>query len=90
MNTEQQTCTAANGWSSSQSALGETTQLVLVSGARSLLQQASHRAEIRAAYPNALTVGCSTAGEISPLSPGKRCELHNETMTITLLAETEP
>jgi hypothetical protein len=65
MRTEQRTWTTAREWSSSESALGKTAQLVLVFGARSLLQQPERREEIRAAYPQALTLGCSTAGEIS-------------------------
>lgn len=64
MRTEQRTWTSAKGWSSSETALSQTAQLVLVFGARSRLQQTERREEIRAAYPKALMLGCSTAGEI--------------------------
>lgn len=33
------------------------------------------------------TTGFYSYGEISPLNPGTRCELHNQTMTITTLTE---
>ncbi|MGB8647214.1 MAG: hypothetical protein WCF84_18395 [Anaerolineae bacterium] len=32
--------------------------------------------------------GFYSYGEISPFTPGARCELHNQTMTITTLMET--
>ena len=64
MNTEQRTWTLANGWSPQESSLREAAQLVLVFGARTRLEQAERRNEIRRTYPNALIVGCSTAGEI--------------------------
>ena len=63
MKTEQRTWTTT-GWSSPQSSLGQSAQLVLVFGSRARLEQSERREEIRAAYPNALTLGCSTAGEI--------------------------
>jgi len=31
--------------------------------------------------------GFYSYGEISPFTPGARCELHNQTMTITTLSE---
>lgn len=33
--------------------------------------------------------GFYSYGEISPFTPGAKCELHNQTMTITTFAETE-
>ncbi len=36
----------------------------------------------------AVLAGFYSYGEISPFTPGGRCELHNQTMTITTLAET--
>jgi hypothetical protein len=35
----------------------------------------------------AVLAGFYSYGEISPFTPGARCELHNQTMTITTLSE---
>lgn len=35
----------------------------------------------------AVLAGFYSYGEISPFTPGARCELHNQTMTITTLTE---
>jgi hypothetical protein len=40
--------------------------------------------------PETVLAGFYSYGEISPLNPSTRCELHNETMTITLLSEVDP
>ncbi len=64
MKTEQRTWTAENGWLPTEAALGNTACLALVFGSRVCLQDPARRAEIRAAYPNALIAGCSTSGEI--------------------------
>lgn len=37
--------------------------------------------------PQATLTGFYSYGELSPLTPGSRCELHNQTMTITTLSE---
>ena len=37
--------------------------------------------------PKAILTGFYSYGEISPFTPNTRCELHNQTMTITTLAE---
>lgn len=37
--------------------------------------------------PDTVLTGFYSYGEISPLNPSTRCELHNETMTISLLTE---
>lgn len=37
---------------------------------------------------NAVLTGFYSYGEISPFTPGVKCELHNQTMTITTLLET--
>jgi len=37
--------------------------------------------------PGATLAGFYSYGEISPFTPGARCELHNQTMTITALSE---
>ena len=37
--------------------------------------------------PAATLAGFYSYGEISPFKPGARCELHNQTMTITTFAE---
>lgn len=38
--------------------------------------------------PGAVLAGFYSYGEISPFTPGAKCELHNQTMTITTLSET--
>ena len=37
--------------------------------------------------PDTTLTGFYSYGEISPFTPGARCELHNQTMTITTLTE---
>lgn len=37
--------------------------------------------------PKAILAGFYSYGEILPLTPNARCELHNQTMTITTIAE---
>jgi hypothetical protein len=37
--------------------------------------------------PGCTLAGFYSYGEISPLTPGARCELHNQTMTISSFAE---
>ncbi len=64
MRIEQRRWTVAEGWSSPETPSSRTAQLVLVFGSRSLLRRTECRGGIRAAYPAALTLGCSTAGEI--------------------------
>ena len=39
--------------------------------------------------PRVPAAGFYSYGEISPLKPQGRCELHNQTMTITTFAETD-
>jgi hypothetical protein len=38
--------------------------------------------------PDAVFAGFYSYGEISPFTPGAKCELHNQTMTITTFAES--
>jgi hypothetical protein len=65
MRIEQKKWTEAKGWTAEPpGALGDSAQLVLVFGARPLLGEQSLVAQIRAAYPRAHILGCSTAGEI--------------------------
>jgi hypothetical protein len=37
--------------------------------------------------PSAALAGYYSYGEVSPFRPGARCELHNQTMTITTFSE---
>jgi hypothetical protein len=37
--------------------------------------------------PRPVLTGFYSYGEISPFTPSARCELHNQTMTITTLSE---
>lgn len=65
MKIEQQYWTASEGWKKvSASQLGGQSSLVLVFGAREVLGDVSRMKEIRARYPGAPVVGCSTSGEI--------------------------
>ena len=58
---------------------------------RKLLLQRRVEEEIRSARrvfgPAATFAGFYSYGELSPLTPSARCELHNQTMTITALSE---
>lgn len=66
MKTEQRTWTAAGGWKpAAPGSLGASAQLVLVFGATSVLKEPKRFQEIKAAYPQAHIMGCSTSGEIA-------------------------
>lgn len=43
----------------------------------------------RALGPGTRCIGFYSYGELAPPQPGQACELHNQTMTVTLLAETD-
>ncbi len=65
MKTEQRIFTEANGWTKkSDNDLGIHAQLVFLFGSRELLKKSDQISYIRAIYPNAEVVGCSTSGEI--------------------------
>lgn len=65
MKIEQNRWTSPSGWELAPfGRLGEVANLVLVFGGRSILSQAGRVAEIKKAYPKAVLLGCSTAGEI--------------------------
>lgn len=68
MKIEQKRWTEAHGWEpDTPGALGESTQLVLVFGATSILREQEHfqgPLQIGKVYPGAHILGCSTAGEI--------------------------
>lgn len=59
---------------------------------RKLLLQRRTRDELRSARTvfgdSATLAGFYSYGELSPLTPSARCELHNQTMTITTLSES--
>ena len=65
MNVEQTHWTQKHGWRPHPpGSLGDAAQLVLAFAGTALLRNADIRREIRAAYPKAILIGCSTAGEI--------------------------
>lgn len=65
MKIEQQYWTSGEGWKAEKAAsLGGNASLVLVFGASSLLSDTRKMDEVRARYPGALMLGCSTSGEI--------------------------
>jgi hypothetical protein len=65
MKIEQQYWTAGEGWQDESAAsLDGNASLVLVFGASKILGDAARMAEVRARYPGAHLVGCSTSGEI--------------------------
>lgn len=66
MKIQQTQWTKAGGWSpASPETLSGEPQLVLAFGARALVEDAARFGELRALYPNARLVTCSTAGEIA-------------------------
>ncbi|MBI3320541.1 MAG: FIST C-terminal domain-containing protein [Candidatus Omnitrophica bacterium] len=65
MKVEQHILTTASDWSLRSAALGDAAQLVLIFGSPARLEESVRLAEIRASYPHAYLLGCSTAGEIS-------------------------
>jgi hypothetical protein len=65
MKVDQRAWTAAAGWRDTQSGgAGSGAQLVLLFGAASRLREHALFEQIRAWYPAAIIVGCSTSGEI--------------------------
>lgn len=84
---------AGNAGASAASRPGPTPDLaVLIScvGRRLVLRQRVEE-EVEAVRdavgPTASLTGFYSYGEISPFTPGAACELHNQTMTVTLLGE---
>lgn len=65
MNIEQCTWRKDKGWVSQPPGKLKKAQWVLTFGSREVLQEPDHILNIRKNYPQALIVGCSTAGEIS-------------------------
>jgi hypothetical protein len=68
MKTAQSQWTAEGGWPEGAPQELDDAQIVLVFGGTSALKQRERVAEIRAAYPGAHLLGCSTAGEICDVS----------------------
>ncbi|MBI3319772.1 MAG: FIST C-terminal domain-containing protein [Candidatus Omnitrophica bacterium] len=64
MKLEQRRWTSAEGWVPGTCALRHAAHLVLVFGSTPILKDPSRYQDIRALYPNARVLGCSTAGEI--------------------------
>jgi hypothetical protein len=65
MHIEQAQWTPAGGWERrAQATLKGSAHLLLIFGGRSLLEEGLALDEIRARHPDALAIGCSTAGEI--------------------------
>jgi hypothetical protein len=65
MRLEQATWTTAAGWTSRPPGrLGQTARLVFLFADTPILRQQGYLADIRAAYPDAHLLGCSTAGTI--------------------------
>ncbi len=65
MKIEQSTWRKSKQWISDPPGKLKNAQWVLTFGSREVLQEPGHILNIRDAYPDALIVGCSTAGEIS-------------------------
>ena len=64
MKLEQTVFTSKNGWSNNKSGLGGNAQLVLVFGALSLIKNPGLLGQVKSMYPDAILLGCSTAGSI--------------------------
>ncbi len=65
MKIEQSTWRQSKNWVTDPPGKLVSAQWVLAFGSRDVLQEPGHIMNIRNAYPDALIVGCSTAGEIS-------------------------
>lgn len=65
MKIEQSTWRTEKGWLTSPPGKLKSAHWVLTFGSREVLQEPGHILNIRKAYPEALIIGCSTAGEIS-------------------------
>jgi hypothetical protein len=65
MRTEQTTWTADGGWSVDDVQLGSQAQFVLAFGGTDALRDGISFQDLRARYPSAKILGCSTAGEIA-------------------------
>lgn len=65
MKVEQSTWRENKGWINASPGKLKSAQWVLTFGSRDVLQAPDHIMNIRKSYPDALIVGCSTAGEIS-------------------------
>lgn len=80
MQIEQTQWTQALGWVPEiPGKLAADANLVLVFGSTELLKNQQHVAEICKAYPNALTSGCSTAGEIFDIT------VSDDTLSVTAI-----
>lgn len=64
MKLEQRRWTQTDGWVPAACALRDTAHLVLAFGGTPMLHDPARYHDIRAMYPNAHVLGCSTAGEI--------------------------
>jgi hypothetical protein len=85
MKISQKLWTLENGWVDIAPKLPGPPQLVLVFGARSLLEDQKHFDEIRSFYPNSNIVECSTSGEIM------QTHIYDNTIAVTaiLFEQTE-
>jgi hypothetical protein len=64
MRVEQNLWTKSGGWEPMPGGLGDSAQMVFVFGGTALLKEGEGMDALRAAYPQAHILGCSTAGEI--------------------------
>lgn len=87
---------AASGAASLTHAIGSTIPdlaLLISCVGRKLILKSRTEEEVEAVHEvfgqQTLQTGFYSYGEISPLKPGGRCELHNQTMTITTFHEFE-
>ncbi|HEY2980916.1 MAG TPA: FIST N-terminal domain-containing protein [Anaerolineales bacterium] len=82
MQTEQTRWIQGKGWMPAEGPgkLGASAQLVLLFGSPACLKQSAWQDDIRAAYPHAHRLGCSTAGEIFGT------EVADETLVATAIA----
>jgi hypothetical protein len=66
MRVEQSVWTALDGWKGNpETGLGTAAQLVLIFGSTGSLEVADQLSHLREIYPDAIFLGCSTAGEIA-------------------------
>lgn len=78
MKADQKAWTASEGWRDTvNGGAGRSAQLVLLFGASARMREANAFQQVRDAYPEALIVGCSTAGEI------RGTEVHDDSLVAT-------
>lgn len=86
MQVEQRLWSPEQGWQRLGAAAPVAPSLVRFA-APGMLDDGARCAELRAFYPSATPVGCTTGGEIAPSETSPYPDRRNRTMTITTIGE---